>query len=329
MATRPLTPAARTTRPITPHFAWILLLDLVALCRDLLAVGFAESHTASTGPLLARYEGDPECEWIARNAIQCLHFEALETIGGGKRTRNPVFRLEFWITRDKLRVMIDALVDCVRQHIVHEARVRPYMGLLENELEIHPSVLVPSKRPLFSLINPHTLGNGTQDMMTETNAISGPQGGLSYKDYKQKRGSVKPKNGVDDSERFFGIQPSELQKMAYAVSVLSTDALADFTSTENIKLHNTHPALHHTNDYADLSKVAVETVCEVLEDPTIKAAIERRARDKFTNLLKAREEYPSKTSLEKERLIIERAEREAEDMIKRIMRQMALKNSQY
>ncbi|CCW59543.1 unnamed protein product [Phytomonas sp. EM1] len=323
IATRPLTTKQRTVSPITPHFSWILLLDLLAVCEEITELGFARGDTAPMGPLLVRYNGDDGCEFIARNAIQCLPFEVLETVGGTER-RKPVFRLDFWVTKDKMRVITAAITDCIRQNIVHEARVRPYMGLLENDLEIDPTVLVPSKGRLFSFIKPNTLGN-TVCTTAWDDDTSYRHGGWSSKVYMQKQGSIKHGKDLEDSESTFGVDQKALQQMAYAVSVISTDVLASFASSEGIKTPSVYPSFRNTSNYEDLSKAVAETVCELLNDTAVKASIERRARDKFVQMLKEKKEYPGKNHLEKERLVIERAEKEAEDMIKRIVQQMSLK----
>nr|AAO85523.1 unknown [Trypanosoma cruzi] len=237
-----------------------------------------------------QYEGSREAEPLARNAAHCLPFEVLDA----KQRDKTVFRLEYWVTKDKMWTVLEALVASIREGIV--SRSDGYRAFSsDEEIHIDPSALLPTRVPLFSLVPQERLGVAHDD---ERNGI---------------RKEAAQKGQEESRSNFFHIHPNTMESLAHAVSTAGTELLE---SDRRISGKN------YRQSYQDATTAVAEAVCELLDDAGIRAAIQRRAKAKIAALSERREMDNTLNRQEKERFLIETAEAEAERVVRRILHEI-------
>ncbi|ESS68212.1 hypothetical protein TCDM_02968 [Trypanosoma cruzi Dm28c] len=278
--------------PVSAHFAWALQLDLLLVCMQTLEGRFAgeRAGTKDGSAVWIQYEGSREAEPLARNAAHCLPFEVLDA----KQRDKTVFRLEYWVTKDKMWTVLEALVASIREGIV--SRSDGYRAFSsDEEIHIDPSALLPTRVPLFSLVPQERLGVAHDD---ERNGI---------------RKEAAQKGQEESRSNFFHIHPNTMESLAHAVSTAGTELLE---SDRRISGKN------YRQSYQDATTAVAEAVCELLDDAGIRAAIQRRAKAKIAALSERREMDNNLSRQEKERFLIETAEAEAERVVRRILHEI-------
>lgn len=172
-------PLASLAPLISPYVAWVMLLDIIGVCRDIIEYGLLLDrggdtyHHSMSGmttnsrdppsppvscsffgcPVLVQFTGPADMEELARATMHCLPFEALETATSAAsplytaameedgHTRvatctsafhtpaRTVFRLEYWVSRERLFSVIEAVESSLRTHLVHDAQGVPLLLL--------------------------------------------------------------------------------------------------------------------------------------------------------------------------------------------------------
>lgn len=289
--------------PITSYFACLILLDILSVCRDIVEHSLVDGTVGAPSPVLVRYDGERYAAPIARNAMHCLPFEALEqsatAAAMGDRT---VFRMEYWVTRDNMFTIMEAVSDTMRDHIVTEANTAPYKPFAGDQAGINPRVLAPSKVPMFTLVS-------SADPSRDADRVSSQRG-------MHRSPPATPRPAFTS---LFDVDQAGMEALAYAVSTMSTNILA----------HNDGAIkdLHDEAEYRTLTKLLAETVGELLEDTSIRASIERRTLEKFQEALADQGRYPSRSKREMEKAVIAKAEKEADAVVRRIMQEMLVRQA--
>ncbi|RNF17834.1 uncharacterized protein Tco025E_04741 [Trypanosoma conorhini] len=287
--------------PVSAHFAWVLQLDLLLVCMQALESRFAgdRAGTRDGSAVLIQYEGSREAEPLARNAAHCLPFEALDA----RRREKPVFRLEYWVTKEKLWTVVEALTASIREGVVARSDgYRAFSSEYDEELRIDPNALLPTRVPLFSLVAPQRLGAAEEEERHDL-----------------RKGPTR-KEEEESSTNFFHIHPKTLESLAHAVSTAGTELLEADVRTAGKRTH-------YAQRYQDATAAVTEAVCELLGDAGIRAAVQRRATAKLTELAKRREADNTVSRQEKERRLIEAAEEEAERVVQRILQEMRVEEA--
>ncbi|KAG5473398.1 hypothetical protein LSCM4_03461 [Leishmania orientalis] len=309
--------------PITAIFAWALLMDMMSLCEEIARVAYDVSpHTPSaTYPVLAQFRGDAACEEVAKAAMHCLPFEVLSSSGGGASAPADggcVFRMACWVTQQQLWTIADALADTVREDMVRRFKSLHYSLFNTATLtEVDPRVLVPPATPMLTL-RPLTgrRGDGAVRMVTDASEAAVPAAPRA-RVHRGGRGEEGGLGCCTSDKELFELPAAAVQKLAYHVSVLSTDVLSDM-STAN---HRVLPALS-AEEYPDVATAVAETLSELLQDESIKAAVRRRALEKVTKAQVARANYATMTRQRREQAVIDKAEREAGEVVQHILQEM-------
>ncbi|RNF09240.1 hypothetical protein TraAM80_02283 [Trypanosoma rangeli] len=285
--------------PVSAHFAWVLQLDLLLVCMQTLETRFAGECAGTKGgaAVWIQYEGSREAEPLARNAAHCLPFEALDA----KQREKPVFRLEYWVTKEKMWTVVEALTASIREGVV--ARSDGYRAFSsEDDIHIDPNALLPTRVPLFSLVAPERLGASDEDGR-----------------HNVRKGT--PQNEQEETNtNFFHIHTKALELLAHAVSTTSTELLES-----DIKTAGKHQ--NYKQRYQDATTAVTEAVYELLGDAGIRAAVQRRATVKLTDLAKRREVDNTVSQQQRERRLIEAAEEEAERVVKKILQEIRVEEA--
>ncbi|KAG5473680.1 hypothetical protein LSCM1_04307 [Leishmania martiniquensis] len=309
--------------PITAFFAWALLIDMMSLCEEIARVAYDASPYAPSAmyPVLVQFRGDAACEEVAKAAMHCLPFEALSTHSGGASAGADggcVFRMACWVTQQQLWTMTDALADTVREDVVRRSKVLHYsLFNTATVTEVDPRVLAPPATPMLTL-RPLTgrRGGGALTMAAEASepsASAAPRARV-HRGGKGEVGGLE--HGTSDKE-LFELPAAALQKIAYHVSVLTTDLLTDMNAAD----HRAMPAVT-VDEYPDVATAVAETLSELLQDEPIKAAVRRRASEKVKKAQAARANFATATCQRREQAIIDRAEREAGEVVQHILQEM-------
>lgn len=280
--------------PASAQFAWVLQLDLLSVCMQILESRFSEKHAGTKGnaPVWIQYEGPREGEVLARNAVHCLPFEALDA----KRREKHTFRLEYWVTKDKMWTVVEALAASIREGIV--ARSDGYrIFSADDDLQKDPDMLFPTRVPFFSLVTLERLGK------------------MDDEEIPRVRKAILRRNEEEPDSNFFHIETATLELVAHAVST---------TSTEILEADNQVTGKNFGHKYQDATAAVAEALCELLDDAGIRVALKRRARAKMMEVAKRREVEGSESRQEKERHIIETAEAQAERVVQRILQEIQL-----
>lgn len=322
--------------PITPQFAWTLLLDIMSVCNEVARSrfnGVADDATMPY-PVLVQFTGDPPGEEVARNAMHCLPFEALQSSDGGfaakasattatHRGTSCVFRLACWVTRAQMWAVVDAVADTVREHVVQSAKTWQYFPFTTPEVvaEIDPRVLVPSQLPMFALLAPpqQTSSTGSEQRVRffagdSTDETVRGKGGPSLSS---------PLKRAASTTNAFDVDAEAMESASYHISVIATDILSTTSAPDSIT-----SAVTRAEDYSALTKVVSETIGELLQDVSIRAAVLRRATSKFQTRQAERKDYSTVQRQRKEKIIIDRAEKEAERIVQHIMQEMLVQKGE-
>nr|CAJ2476801.1 unnamed protein product [Leishmania braziliensis] len=320
-------PQSRASRPrmlpITATFAWVLLLDMVSLCEEIARVAYdaAPCTPSAVYPVLAQFRGDAACEEVVKAAMHCLPFEALNTGDGDSSTPGDggcIFRMACWVTKQQLWTIADALADTIREDAVRRAMAQQYSPFTAiPATEVDPRVLVPPTTPLLTLQPlPSRRGGGAVPMVGD--AVEASATAASYSRVRRGGGGegTGPGRRSADNE-LFEVPTAALQKVAYHISVLTTDLLSDMSTAS----HRALSALT-AEEYPDIAAAVAETLSELLQDESIKAAVQRRAAEKVNKAQMARANFAGATRQRKEQAIIEKAEREAEEVVRHILQEV-------
>ncbi|KEG15244.1 hypothetical protein DQ04_00131030 [Trypanosoma grayi] len=303
--------------PASLHFAWVLQLDLLAVCMQALESRFAGDRAGTKGgaPVWLQYEGPREAESLARNAVHCLPFEAIHA----KSHAKPVFRLEYWVTKDKMWTVAEALLTSIRAGIV--ARSDGYRmfnrGDDNDDAGVDPTTLFPTRVPLFSLRPTDSTGARCDD-----DGDGSPTAKSVSASHKQKR--HQKQGGEEDKEEdgpcadYYHIESAALDSLAHAVSTAGTELL---------EADSRAGGKNYAQNYRDATRAVSEAVCELLGDVGIRAAVQRRAKAKMAELAQRRETDKTWSQQERERSIIEAAEAEAERVVQRILQEIKVEEA--
>ncbi|AYU80505.1 hypothetical protein LdCL_290006800 [Leishmania donovani] len=315
--------SAPRARSITAIFAWALLLDMINLCEEIARVAYdaAPRTPSAVYPVLVQFRGDAACEEVAKAAMHCLPFEALNTSGAATLAPGDggcTFRMACWVTQQQLWTIADALADTVREDMVRRAKALPYSPFNAAAVtEVDPRVLVPPTTPMLTLRPlPGRRGGGAVPKVSDTSTTAGTAASYARVHGGGRGEGGGPESGSSGNE-LFEVPAAALQKVAYHVSVLTTDLLSDM-STAN---HHELSALT-AEDYPDVATAVSETMSELLQDESIKAAVRRRAAEKVKQAQRARADFAATSRQRKEQAIIEKAEKEAEEVVQHILQEM-------
>lgn len=310
-------------RSVTAIFAWVLLLDIVNLCEEIARVAYdaAPRSPSAVYPVLAQFRGDAACEEVAKAAMHCLPFEALNASGADTLAPGDgrcTFRMACWVTQQQLWTIADALTDTVREDMVRRAKALQYSPFNTAAVtEVDPRVLVPPTTPMLTLRPlPGRRGDGAAPKATDASTDLGTAASYARVHGGSRGEGRGPASGTSGNE-LFEVPAAALQKVAYHVSVLTTDLLSDM-STAN---HHELSALT-AEDYTSVATAVSETMSELLQDESIKAAVRRRAAEKVKQTQMARADFATASRQRKEQAIIERAEKEAEEVVQHILQEM-------
>ncbi|ORC90072.1 uncharacterized protein TM35_000091220 [Trypanosoma theileri] len=310
--------------PASAFFVWVLLLDLLSVCMQVLENRLAAGVNDTT-PVWIQYEGPHEAESLARNAVHCLPFEVLDPSTGENGAsaaattgRRPLFRMEYWVTRNTMWTITEALAASIREGVVSRSDgYRAFrsdgspsssggygfssddMGMLD------PAALCPTRIPLFSLVPAERTGGG-------------PREDSSHVRKTFARNDVQNDDGETNTEDYFQIEPQTLELLAHTVSTVSTELLERDIQTTGKK---------YRQYYQDASRGVAEAVSELLNDAGIRAAVQRRAKAKMVEISERREVSGRATREEKERSMIAAAEEEAERVVEKILQEMRLEEA--
>ncbi|EPY23310.1 hypothetical protein AGDE_12903 [Angomonas deanei] len=279
------------TVPISPYVAWSIVVDLAILCHEVLL----HLHKGVSVPILVRYCGEPGMEQLARNAIHCLPFEALEG--------QSVFKLEYWVTAPHLQSIIFALNDTLRGHFAVYAKymVQHSFGeeyILQNN---ESAYIIPPQQCLFALVGPGTV------------AGDGDRGARKIR-------VAPPLHKKEEEESL--LPPNALSITSFAVSKICT-SVAEKDGSET----GTPRRIVDGDDFNLMCQCVSQTVADMLSDVSIQSTVERRALDMFNRKRKEADDFKSKSRAEKEKSIIDKAEEEAQLVVERILQEMKMKSS--
>ncbi|KPA80278.1 hypothetical protein ABB37_04573 [Leptomonas pyrrhocoris] len=318
----PAAPHTPTTAPlavthITAGFAWALLLDISCVCQEITRCAYdtAASSPSAVYPILVQFKGDAVCAEVARAAMHCLPFEVLNTTDKNEASvsvemRGCLFRMACWVTQEQLWAVSDALMDTVREDVVRRAKVTLYsLFSTAAPSEVDPRLLVPPQLPMFTMLPlPNRSGRASAAATAAVDRAS--PAGVRYP--KNPRNTAEASAAERD---VFDVPAAALQRVAYGVSVLSTDILS--TSGADSILTGVR-----AEEYAEVATAVSETVAELLQDEAIKAAVQRRAAEKVKKAQMEKTNYVSASRQRKEQAIIDRAEKEAEEVVRHILQEM-------
>ncbi|KPI84677.1 hypothetical protein ABL78_6271 [Leptomonas seymouri] len=311
-----------TTKPlavthITAAFAWALLLDMSSVCQEIARCAYdaAASSPSPVYPILVEFKGDAACAEVARSAMHCLPFEVLNTpnrseaSSSSAEARGYLFRMACWVTQEQLLTISDALMDTVREDVVKRARLFQYTFFnTAASSEVDPRLLVPPQTPMLMMRPlPNRKGGGSP----AATAASSP----SHVGTRYQRIARSTADASATERDLFDVPAAALQKLAYNVSVLSTNILCS-SGADSIL------ADVRAEEYGDVAMAVSEAVSELLQDESIKAAVQRRAAEKVKKSQMEKKTYASTTRQRKEQAIIDKAEREAEEMVQHILQEM-------
>lgn len=315
---------------ITAAFAWTLLLDMANVCNEIARTAYDTSAASPSAvyPILVEFRGDVAYAEVARSAMHCLPFEALSTSGSSgdvaaipsseaATAHTCLFRMACWVTQEQLWTLSDALVDTVREDVVKRAKAVQYAPFSTAAPPgVDPRLLVPSAVPVFTM---RPLPNRRQRRAATTRAmpmeVSNDEDGATG-----TRGAATERGTASAASRdLFDVPAAALQQAAYNISALSTTLLS--SSGGNTNKDGVLVDLH-AEDYADVAVAVGETINELLQDEAIKAAVQRRAAEKVRKAQMQRTGYAAATRQRKEQAIIDKAEKEAEEMVQHILQEM-------
>jgi hypothetical protein len=324
-------PSTPTTSPlpvshITATFAWALLLDMSAVCQEIARCAYdaAAASPSPVYPILVRFRGDAAGAEVARAAMHCLPFEVLtattaDISGGGSSSSSPfsteprgcLFRMACWVTQEQLWTVSDALLDTLREDVLKRAKAVQYASFSTAvPVDVDPRLLVPPQTPMLTVLPlPNCRGRPS------TTPTASAEGRYSDNAVVYRR-STRNAAGASAAERdLFDVPAAALQKVAFSVSVLSTNILSSVSTDcmlADLRVEN----------YADAAMAVSEAVGELLQDESIKAAVQRRATEKLKKAQIDKSKYVSATRQRKEQAIIDKAEKEAEEMVEHILQEM-------
>lgn len=260
-------PLASLAPLISPYVAWVLLLDIIGVCRDIVEYGLlfdassrgtssscASSYSPFGFPVLVQFTGPASMEELARATMHCLPFEVLETsssssssylglltkeaqasmMDNSPSTRNSsVFRLEYWVSRERLFSVMEAVESSLREHFVRDAEglhmfhmefpygahpphgrsTTPAFGspslVLDGDSEITPSLCMPHgvspPHASYFMVMPPSLFRIPRSK--EVSAKQVPP---------EHRGAVVQDAERDGKRRFFGSRGGEWQRKTRA-----------------------------------------------------------------------------------------------------------------
>nr|CCC47314.1 conserved hypothetical protein, fragment [Trypanosoma vivax Y486] len=245
---------------------------------------------------------------LARNAVHCLPFEALEA----KMSARSVFRLEYWVTSDSMWTVTEALLASIRAGVVKDGDGYCVFNRT-NDIRADPKSLFPTRVPFFSLLPPDASGARCRE--GEVTPSSRKALSLRRREARDDGDydASSPRGVCKASTELFHIEPSTLQSLAHVVSTVSTDILEGDTS---LAQHD------YKQSYNDATLAVSEAICELLNDAGIRAAVQRRAKAKMTEVAERREADSRLNRMDKERAIIAAAEAEAERVVQRILQEL-------
>lgn len=337
---------------ITPYVAWVMLLDLISCLRDIIEWGFigtdqgcGYSSSSVDYPILIRFDGPAALDEMARATLHCLPFEAVGTDGyshpedGGQRRGKNIFRLEYWVNRERLFSVLDAVHRSLRHHLVVYGGTLHYSPFTdETETICNPNGVVPPHAPYFTVVPPPPPPAGSKRWARGEEPRYGPsKPGSRWA--SRTRGNAAAETKEDD---FFGVGGEAVERLAHAVSSLATDVLTkenthvprgaasqSITGEEDGAGMKSAPSndmertfLEGASDFPRLCTIIAETACELFQDVGIRAAIERRAAEKMQAYYAVKGRYARSSRLDKERQLIEQAEAEAEGVVTRILQEL-------
>ncbi|GET90275.1 hypothetical protein, conserved [Leishmania tarentolae] len=311
------------TRSITAIFAWALLLDMVNLCEEIArgAYDAVPCTPSAVYPVLAQFRGDAACEEVAKAAMHCLPFEALDSSRAETLAQEDggcTFRMACWVTKQQLWTIADALTDTVREDMVRRAKVLQYSPFnVAAVTEVDPRVLVPPTTPMLTLL-PLSGRRGGGAVPKASNASAALGTAASYaRVHRGGRGEAEVPDSGSTGNELFEVPAAAMQKMAYHISVLTTDLLSDMGTAKH-RVMSTLIA----EDYPDVATAVAETMGELLQDESIRGAVRRRAAEKVKQAQRERADFLATSRQRKEQAIIEKAEKEAEEVVQHILQEM-------
>nr|CCC89905.1 conserved hypothetical protein [Trypanosoma congolense IL3000] len=292
--------------PATANFALALQLDLMSVCLQIIETRLTCTKNTANSSVWIQYDGPRESEPLARNAVHCLPFESL----GAKTSLRPIFRLEYWVTRENMWAVVEALMTSVRGGIVEGSDAYNVFNA-RSDTYVDPNALFPTRVPLFSLLPVDATQSARND----------PELGRGKKFFSNTQGDdqVNDKNGLDEPcAEHFHVEPTALRSLAHIVSVVGTDII------EGDMGANQHNAKQR---YSDATCAVVEAVRELLEDTGIRGAVQRRAKGKINEIAQRREVDERVSREERERNIVAAAEAEAEMVVQRILQELRVEEA--
>ncbi|KAK7197651.1 hypothetical protein NESM_000716600 [Novymonas esmeraldas] len=313
---------------ITAVFAWSLLLDVASVCEEVarVAYGAVPDSASAVYPVLVQFRGDAACEDVVKAAMHCLPFEALSSSSGGGDAvpsgdgGGCLFSMACWVTQRQLWTLADAVLDTVREDMTRRARARQYdtLAAAAADTAVDPRLLVPPNTPLLTL-RPLPGRRSGDTAPVRAGAPDASTTAASYARVVRGGGSGGPAHvdGEAAGGRHFAVPDAALHKVAHAVSALSTDLLSSAGTGKDVAL-----SALVAEDYLDTATAVAETLSELLQDESIKAAVQRRAGDRLRTAKMARTASVTATRQRKEQAIIDRAEREAEEVVQHILQEM-------
>ncbi|RHW73500.1 hypothetical protein DPX39_030063800 [Trypanosoma brucei equiperdum] len=295
-----------TFPPVSAHCAIALQLDLLSVCLQVIETRLTHRGNVADGPVWIQYDGPRESEPLARNAAHCLPFESIDV----KTSRRPVFRLEYWVTRENMWAVAEALVSSVRGGILDGGDGYGVFNA-KSTTYVDPDTLFPTRVPYFSLLP----GDSSRPPREECS----PSPGKKFFTNTRRSDKDSEDEATDKPcAEHFHLEPPALQAIAHAVSTVGTEILE-----ENIN----GARGDYKQNYGDATCAVVEAVRELLEDANIRAAVRRRAKAKMKDIAQRREVEGQLSREEKERSIIAAAEAEAEQVVQRILQELRVEEA--
>ncbi|EPY17635.1 hypothetical protein STCU_10494 [Strigomonas culicis] len=218
--------------------------------------------------------------------------------------------MEYWVTAGHMHTIVAAVTDSMRDHMSDYAKELAYHPFAEeySVQDAAETFALPSQQRFFSLVPSRAVqsaveggGEGARPATSET-----------AKGFRQRGAELRLSAG-DDVSNYFNVSTDGLRALAHEVSSISTE----------IATQNTAPRLvHDVGDYEVLTRAVFDTMCDLLGDSSIQEAVKRRAVDKYKEVQKSSADFKKKSREDKEKQLIEKAEKEAEQVVQRIMQEM-------
>lgn len=313
--------------PLSSDVVFVMLLDVIGLCQAILEHGFSSdgSSTSVDAPVLVQYVGPTSLQSLARTILHCLPFEALTN----QKNEKTIFRLEYWVSRERVLSVANAVNGSLRVNTIRYAcalRFSPFReeNLLGAAVE-RDGLGPPPASPVFTLL---PLNAHARRLVRE--GESGARGPTLMR-------RADHHHTMSLQSEVLGVGVNALEGLAFSVSKLSSSILEEenrhvmgLTSSQRQGAEEGDGApiplakFNTPEDFQSLSAVVATTVDELLSDEAILSAVKRRAAAKWKAQLASKDHLNRRglSRQEQEKVIVQRAEAEAAELVARVMQEM-------